>query len=415
MKKKIKGKMKKTNVLSTLLLLGSEFLFFLVSACDKPHEWELFYDSDEYLEQEFDVEDGVEFITTEVEDMVDLNENISIDATDVIEEENGPWVRITYPEEGQTVPNPVTFTFETSEEVVWVWFECEGWPLQNDPIPAERGSHTYRFTGVNRQRDVILQGMDSNRNVIATDEVSFTPVNSGCRVPDVPGFNHYTISAINDTTLYPKDGTYPYCWSYYGDTCGGNWGQIHDGYYAGEFLFPGGNDCFCSGHTLEIFLRAYQIWQNENGVSQSTPFTVGSHTLTVDDVNIGEFYQHWQGFGVASTASSANAFEYAGIGQNIYKENWDSVLPGDYVNLSRTTGTGHSVIFIEWIEEGGRKVGLRYYSCNTSGDSCPDPDDPENRTGISGPSFKTERFDGEGGTVIPEYLFIGRVFMPQIP
>jgi hypothetical protein len=96
--------------------------------------------------------------------------------------------------------------------------------------------------------------------------------------------------------------------------------------YAGELLFPGGGDCFCSGHTLEIFLRAYRIWQMENGVLEDTLFTVEGSTLTVDDLDIGDFYQRWQGFGVASTASSADAFEMAGIGQNIYEEEWDAVL-----------------------------------------------------------------------------------------
>jgi hypothetical protein len=32
--------------------------------------------------------------------------------------------------------------------------------------------------------------------------------------------------------------------------------------------------------------------------------------------------------------------------------------------------------------------------------------------GMSGPGFKTERFSDYGGTVMPVYLFIGRVFMP---
>jgi len=30
--------------------------------------------------------------------------------------------------------------------------------------------------------------------------------------------------------------------------------------------------------------------------------------------------------------------------------------------------------------------------------------------GVSGPSFRTEMFDGHGGKVIPSYLFMGRAF-----
>ncbi len=132
-------------------------------------------------------------------------------------------------------------------------------------------------------------------------------------------------------------------------------------------------------------------------------------------MDIGDFYQWWQGFGVATYASSAEAFETTGIGENIYEENWDEVLTGDYVNLSRSTGSGHAVIFVNWIEEGGQKIGLRYYGCNNSGSSCPDSDDPINTTGNSGPSYITEYFEGEGGTVLPNWLFIGRVFLPDAP
>ena len=57
-------------------------------------------------------------------------------------------------------------------------------------------------------------------------------------------------------------------------------------------------------------------------------------------------------------------------------------------------------------------VGIRYYGCNGSGQSCPDSEDPENTWGNSGPSFITEYFEGHGGSVLPTYLFIGRVFLP---
>jgi hypothetical protein len=310
------------------------------------------------------------------------------------------------------VPTPVTFEFEAGGGVVAVWFECDEWPLQDEPVPAGAGTYTYDFTGVNFERHVVLTGLDESGGTIARDEVRFTPTREACILPDQAGFNHFTVAAIGDAILYPKDGTYPYCWSHYGDECGENWGMIHDAYYVDQMVFPGGGDCFCSGHTLEIFLRAYGLWQAEEAVAPDVPFTVDENVLSLDDVDVGDFYQHWQGFGVASVASSANAFEYAGIGANIYPEDWDSVLPGDYVNLSRTTGTGHAVIFVEWIVEGGEKAGLRYYGCNGSGDSCPDPYDELNTPDNSGPSFITEYFTGHGGTVMPEYLFIGRVFLP---
>jgi hypothetical protein len=323
-------------------------------------------------------------------------------------------VTITSPEDGATVANPVTFTFVTSGSVVTVTFEADGWALNDEPLDADLGSFTYRFSLIDVERTVMLTGFDAGGEPVAVDEVRLTPYEEHCRIPDQIGFNHYTVRAINDWTLFPKDGTYPYCWEYYGDVCGEMWGQIHDGLYGGEVLFPGGGDCFCSGHTLEIFLRAYRMCLEENGLPDTMPFQHMGSVLAVDSVDLGTFYQYWQGFGVATYASAADAFETAGIGANLYEEDWDDVLPGDYVNLSRSTGSGHAVIFVDWVVEDGEKVGLRYYGCNGSGQSCPDPEDPENTRDNSGPSFITEYFDGHGGSVIPAYLFIGRVFMPVV-
>jgi hypothetical protein len=320
-------------------------------------------------------------------------------------------VSIVFPGDGAFVPNPVTFRFAAGGGVVAVWFEADGWPLQRDPLPADAGEYTYEFTGVNFVRHVVLSGRDAGGATVATDEVDFTPTEEVCAVPDQPGFNHYTVRALGDDALYPKDGTYPYCWSGAGDTCAEDWGMVHDGRYAGETLFPGGGDCFCSGHTLEIFLYAYRLWQEDNGVAETAPFEVDGRVLAVDEVDGGGFYQHWQGYGHASEASAADAFVHAGIGELLDIDRWDEARAGDYANLSRSTGSGHAVVFVDWIAEGGERIGLRYYGCNVSGDSCPDPGDP-GTSGVSGPAFKTEYFDGHGGTVLPRYLFLGRAYEP---
>jgi hypothetical protein len=327
----------------------------------------------------------------------------------------GPWVAIDHPAEGEQAPEPVTFEFSAGGGVTDVAFfaDAEEWPLQDAPFPVGDGIHTWDFSGVNYPRDVLLVGYDADGEPVAEDSVTFVPLDESCALGPQPGFNEYTIRVINDWSRYPKDGTYPYCW---GEAwCGEMWGQIHDGSYGGELLFPGGGDCFCSGHTLEIFLAAYRLWQGDHGLAEDHLFQVGSSTLSLDAVDVGDFYQWWQGFGVASYASSAMAFETAGIGESIDEENWDEAVTGDYVNLSRSGGSGHAVIFVGWIEEGDQKVGLRYYGCNNSGASCPDPDDPLDTAGNSGPSYITEYFEGEGGTVLPEWLLIGRVFLPDVP
>jgi hypothetical protein len=343
------------------------------------------------------------------------------DATDVSVDEpvtNEPWVRIDFPSHGEQVPDPVTFQFSGGNGVVSVWFEVDDWPLQQAPLPLQQQAFTYDFNTVNQARHVVLEGRDATGATVAVDELDFTPVQLPCSVPDQPGFNHYVVALINDATRYPKDGTYPYCWESQGSTCGANWGMVHGGSYVGDALFPGGEDCFCSGHTLELFLSAYRAWQLEAGVDETEPFRVDTHELPLselDPYDKGTFYQYWQGFGVTSDASSADAFETFGIGVNLYEDSWDAALPGDFVNLSRSTGSGHAVIFISWVLDNGIKVGLRYYGCNGSGHSCPDAADSANTTGNSGPSFVTEYFEGHGGTVLPSYLHIGRAYVPTGP
>ena len=316
---------------------------------------------------------------------------------------------ILYPEEADQAPDPVTFDFEvTDSRVRTVEFLVDDWPLQDAPIEVEPGihSHTYDFYGVNYTRTVDLVGYDGTGAEVAWDQVSFVPADG--MIPPQPGFNDYVAEAINDWSVYPKDGTYPYCWSYYGDECGDMWGQIWGVWYLGEHVFDGGLDCFCSGHTLEVFFDAYERWQADNGA----PVSQAYGDLTVDDVDVGDFYQFWQGFGVTYEASAADAFESAGIGTNVYEEDWDDVITGDFVNLSRDTGTGHSVVFVEWVYDGMHRAGLRYYGCNGSGDSHPDPDDPHNDSGVSGPSFVTEYFTDFGGHVLTNYVFIGHPYDP---
>ena len=325
-----------------------------------------------------------------------------------IEEDAGgeAWVRFISPTNDEEVMNPIDFVFETSTEVIWVELTADDWPLHDDPLSADSGSLTYAFRGVNRERTVILNGYDAEMGWLADDSVTFMPIEEGVMTePD--GFNRYVVRSINDEDMFPKDGTYPYCFR---DDCAPwvdiYYGMVQDAYYLGEFLFEGTGMCYCCGHTLEIFLDAYRRYQDDRGVDRSVPFG----PLGIDDVDRGLFYRHWFGISMASDAGAA--LEEYGIGESLIRDRWDDAIPGDFVMFSRSNGTGHAVIFVNWIREGADITGLRYYSCNGGGDSHPDPHDPENTTGNSGPSFITEMFDGHGGRVLPSWLFIGHTFDP---
>lgn len=316
----------------------------------------------------------------------------------------GPFVKILSPLDGEVAHNPVLFEFVAGNGVVKVAFFVDDLPLQGQAMEASAGGFSYDFKGVNVLRHLALEGYGEDGLLAASDQLNFIP--SEGYIPEPPGFNAYVLRAINDWTVYPKNGTYPYCWK----ECPGSMGVIHDVTYLDTLLWPGEGSCFCTGFTLELFLDGIRRWQGANGMDPIDPL----HFLSVEAVDKGTFYQHWQGYGVATSASAADAFEAEEIGHSISEESWEEALPGDFVNLSRTDGTGHSVVFVAWLREGGEIIGIRYFGCNSSGDSHPDTYDSSNVKGISGPSFTTEKFVSVGGKVIPSYLYVGHVVDPLV-
>lgn len=317
---------------------------------------------------------------------------------------SSPWVSIIEPTADAVVPNPVTFVFQAGSGVKKLALFVDGLPLQASPFAATQSTLVHEFKGVNLVRTLELEGYDETGAVVALEVVRFVP--SAGFIPPPPGFNGFVVSVINDGLLYPRDGRYRYCWR----ECPGSMGMLHDVYYQGELLWEGDGTCYCTGHTLEVFLEAVRRWAAVRGIDEGEPFG----ELDFDTLRGGDFYQHWQGYGVTNEASAAAAFESAGIGFPLGADSWSQAVPGDFVNLSRVNGTGHAVIFVSWVRERGEIVGLTYYGCNRSANSHPDRGDPANRRGISGPSFATERFLDRGGQVLPEYLFIGRVVDPLV-
>jgi len=232
-------------------------------------------------------------------------------------------------------------------------------------------------------------------------------------------FNHFVLEAINDATLFPRDGTYPFCLG--GGSCGA-YGFIHDGMYQAQAVFEGGGDCMCTGHTLEIFLDAWRRYRTANGLTASAQ--LGG--LTLQQLDQGAFYQQWQGTASAQTAnlsSAGLAFELANAGIHISNDNnsLETMQPGDFINLSRDPPSGHSVVFIGWIRDNSNAIiGLRYFGCNPSNwepESCASEADPANAVVAGAPSFMSEYFwdvIGAGGVIRSgQYgLQIGRAVAP---
>jgi hypothetical protein len=86
------------------------------------------------------------------------------------------------------------------------------------------------------------------------------------------------------------------------------------------------------------------------------------------------------------------AVEKYGLGKGI--DRFEDARAGDFMDISRTNGTGHTIIFQNWIRNGdGQITGIRYWSSQESG-----------------VGYNVEYFDTSGqGIVCSNQVYIARV------
>jgi hypothetical protein len=101
---------------------------------------------------------------------------------------------------------------------------------------------------------------------------------------------------------------------------------------------------FCCGYTFAVAMRVAE----ERGLLKDK---------TVEDAR--KLLKDWYGAPVGDKTLVVLAVENLGIGKAVP---FEDAQEGDFVQLWREGGSGHSVIFLKWIEEGGKRVGFRYRS-----------------------------------------------------
>lgn len=217
-----------------------------------------------------------------------------------------------------------------------------------------------------------------DRNIFVMDSTFLT-----IRQPYKIDFNEYSVEILEE---YPTDGTHPYSWvnTYTGVT--------QDLYYKGERIAKanpdGSKSCYCCGLTFEDFFLAMQRLNEELGKGEDV------NNMTAADMRY--FIYLWfvqsmwgDGPGIAMTSF--------GIGDNI--SDISKVKKGDYLQFWRTTGSGHSVVFIDWITNfWGDTTGIQYWSTQGS---------------TNGINYNTEYFAGQGGTVNPDLMYFSRIRSPE--
>jgi hypothetical protein len=113
---------------------------------------------------------------------------------------------------------------------------------------------------------------------------------------------------------------------------------------------------YCSGFTFSVAMAAAQ----ERGLLEGK---------SVDAVR--RFQKEWYGVPKdAQETQCALAMERLGIGRRV--KQFEDAQPGDFVQIWRTNKSGHSVVLVDWVREGGMIIGVKYRSSQRSTDGIGD-------------------------------------------
>ncbi|MCX7959620.1 MAG: hypothetical protein N3B13_11300, partial [Deltaproteobacteria bacterium] len=153
--------------------------------------------TDSYLTDSFTDDTGTD---------TDIIDDISDNST------RTPYVKITEPQNGSIVKNPVTFRF-AAENVSSVRFFADGYPLGSAFDPSVKDSLTYTFTGVGYERNILLEGYNMNGQTVASDSIKITVVNDndkGDLIGTMWNTYYYLVyekdyTGADDTTLYDSN------------------------------------------------------------------------------------------------------------------------------------------------------------------------------------------------------------------
>lgn len=173
-----------------------------------------------------------------------------------------------------------------------------------------------------------------------------------CAPPPKAGDFNTHVAAIMDT--YPTDGTHGYYWPKTG-----TWiGTTRTLRYAGEVLAEGDpkGRCHCCGLTFEVFLRAWE----RHCKATSKPYRILDWKID----KVRAFRKQW--FGTSGDRATLHtAITENGLGRRV--TDLEKAKAGDFIQLWRESGSGHSCIFKAWVrDEEGKITALRYWSTQKS-------------------------------------------------
>ena len=200
---------------------------------------------------------------------------------------------------------------------------------------------------------------------------------------DVPAEKTFRTHLLAVIETYPTDGTHGYYWPR--PDRGGWLGNTRRLEYAGTVLSEGDakGRCHCCGLTFEVFFRAWARWCEAEG----KPFRIRD----LDVAGVRRLQRQW--FGVSGDRKTLlTAITKNGLGRRI--TDWEDAREGDFVQLWRHSGSGHSCVFRAWVHDEGKIVGLRYWSTQKS---------------TNGIGERVERFGEDGSAMKRDETYVVRV------
>lgn len=115
----------------------------------------------------------------------------------------------------------------------------------------------------------------------------------------------------------------------------------------------------CVGITFEVFFKAMQARNRKLGLSPEN-----FNGMAFNEIH--DFLLLWYAAGPKSSYNLAAAVEKYGIGRRI--THFEDAKRGDFMDFSRTNGTGHAVVFLNWVyDRNGTITGFDYWSSQGSG------------------------------------------------
>src|SRR3989304_1525580 len=152
---------------------------------------------------------------------------------------------------------------------------------------------------------------------------------------------------------YPTDGSHPYYWPE---------GAAFDGvtrelFYKGRSIAHPDEQkrTYCCGLTFEVWLTAISMWAGEEG---KAPLDL--------HFDAGEMVKIKAEWFVATGGRGGPVDALVKRGLAIQIEKGEEAREGDFVQLWRKSGSGHSVIFLERKIQDDMVIGFKYWSTQKS-------------------------------------------------